>query len=83
LPFVLGTEFAGIISKDSPIPEGSSFKPGQRVFGAATGSFAEKIAVNVESVKPLPDNISFDQGAGMHSFLTFLSMYDAHRGAVV
>lgn len=28
LPFVLGTEFAGRISKDSPIPKGCPYKPG-------------------------------------------------------
>ncbi|KAF9566754.1 alcohol dehydrogenase [Agrocybe pediades] len=78
LPFILGSEFAGIISKDSPIPPGSNLRPGQRVFGAATGAFAEKIAVNVESVKPLPDNLTFDQGAGL--YITWPTSYEALVG---
>lgn len=38
LPFVLGTEFAGVVSKDAVVPKGCSFKAGDRVFGAAQGS---------------------------------------------
>lgn len=64
LPFILGTEFAGRIAQDSPIPKGSNLKRGQRVFGAQLGSFSEKIAVHFDRVVPLPDNISYDQGAG-------------------
>ena len=65
LPFILGTEFAGKISQDSPIPKGCSLKRGQRVFGASLGSFADKVAVDFDRLIPLPDNITFDQGAGM------------------
>ena len=65
LPFILGTEFAGEISLDSPIPEGCALKRGQRVFGAAQGAFADKVAVDFERLIPLPDSITFDQGAGI------------------
>lgn len=65
LPFILGTEFAGKISQDSPIPKGCSLKRGQRVFGASLGTFADKVAVDFDRLIPLPDNITFDQGAGM------------------
>ncbi|KAJ6499270.1 NAD(P)-binding protein [Mycena sanguinolenta] len=66
LPFVLGSEFAGRISHGFPIPQGCPLKPGDRVFGAALGSFAEKVAVPVKSVMKLPDSLSFDQGAGLY-----------------
>lgn len=64
LPFILGAEFAGRISLDSPIPDGCKLQRGQRVFGSRQGSFADKVAVNYNHILPLPDNISFDQGAG-------------------
>jgi len=64
LPFVLGTEFAGKVSRDSPIPEGCPFKPGDRVFGAAQGSFADKVAADWEKILSLPDALDYDQGAG-------------------
>ncbi|KAH8827984.1 hypothetical protein DL96DRAFT_1463530 [Flagelloscypha sp. PMI_526] len=78
LPFVLGAEFAGKISKESPIPKGCPFKPGQRVFGATQGSFADKVAVRWGSMLPLPDNITFDQGAGL--FVTWPTSYEALVG---
>ena len=64
LPFTLGVEFAGRISDDSPIPAGCNWKRGQRVFGSQLGSFADKIAVNLQQLLPLPDNFTYDQGAG-------------------
>jgi NADPH:quinone reductase len=64
LPFVLGAEFAGKIAKDSPVPKGCPFKPGDRVFGASQGSYAEQVAADWRSILPLPAALSFDQGAG-------------------
>ncbi|KDR75883.1 hypothetical protein GALMADRAFT_248626 [Galerina marginata CBS 339.88] len=78
LPFILGSEFAGRISKDSPIPEGCNLKQGQRVFGAAQGSYSDKVAVAMQNIMPLPDNISFDQGAGLH--ITWPTSYEALVG---
>ncbi|KJA19906.1 hypothetical protein HYPSUDRAFT_841928 [Hypholoma sublateritium FD-334 SS-4] len=78
LPFILGTEFAGKISQNSPIPAGSHLKRGQRVFGAQLGSFSDKIAVHCDRVIPLPDNITFDQGAGL--FITWPTSYEALVG---
>jgi NADPH:quinone reductase-like Zn-dependent oxidoreductase len=71
LPFILGTEFAGRISKDSPIPKGCPFRPGDRVFGAGQGTYAEKVAVNPGQMLPLPDAMTYDQGAGVCSSLRF------------
>ncbi|KAF8906523.1 hypothetical protein CPB84DRAFT_1769991 [Gymnopilus junonius] len=78
LPFILGTEFAGEVSLDSPIPDGCTLKRGQRVFGAAQGSFADKIVVDFERVIPLPDNLTFDQGAGL--YVTWPTSYEALVG---
>lgn len=64
LPFVLGTEFAGRISQDSPLPKGCGFKHGDRVFGAGQGTFADKVAVDLARLLPLPDAMTYDQGAG-------------------
>lgn len=61
---MLGTELAGKISKDSPIPPGCPYKPGDRVFGAAQGAFADKVAAPWKQLNPLPDTMSFDEGAG-------------------
>ena len=71
MPFTLGSEFAGRISDDSPIPNGCTLKRGQRVFGAQLGCFADKAAVDVEQLLPLPDNLSYDQGAGSFSPFDF------------
>lgn len=66
LPFVLGTEFAGRISPNSPIPEGCPYKPGDRVFGATQGTYADKVAVKWRLILPLPHALTYDQGAGAY-----------------
>ncbi|CAA7257485.1 unnamed protein product [Cyclocybe aegerita] len=78
LPFTLGTEFAGRISQDSPIPEGCGLRRGQRVFGAQIGAFADKVAADPDRVIALPDNVSFEQGAGL--FITWPTSYEALIG---
>jgi NADPH:quinone reductase len=57
-------ELAGKIADNSPIPEGCPFKPGQRVFGSAQGSYADRVCANWAALAPLPANMTFDQGAG-------------------
>ncbi|KAI6033094.1 hypothetical protein F5J12DRAFT_798686 [Pisolithus orientalis] len=66
-PFALGAEFAGRVAIDSPIPEGCKFRPGDRVFGMAQGL-----------TNMLPDNLSFDQGAGL--YITWPTSYEALVG---
>lgn len=78
LPFILGSEFAGRISDNSPIPEGCNLRRGQRVFGAQLGSFADKVVVDLEQVLPLPDNLTYDQGAGL--FVTWPTSYEGLVG---
>lgn len=77
-PFVLGSEFAGRISEGYPIPPGCSFKPGDRVSGATPGSYVDKVAIDVSQLIKLPDNISFEQAAGM--FVTWPTSYEALVG---
>lgn len=34
------------------------------MFGAAQGAYADRVAADWKSLQPLPQNMSFDQGAG-------------------
>ncbi|KIL00708.1 hypothetical protein PAXRUDRAFT_644899 [Paxillus rubicundulus Ve08.2h10] len=77
-PFTLGAEFAGKIASNSPIPKSCPFKPGDRVFGSAQGAFADQIAVKWTAVMPLPDNLTFEQGAGL--YITWPTSYEALVG---
>jgi len=74
-PFVLGAEFAGTIAA---APPGSPYKPGDRVFGSAQGAYGERVIASPVDVLPLPDTLSFDQGAGL--FLTYPTSYEALVG---
>ncbi|KAG1802855.1 uncharacterized protein HD556DRAFT_1332828 [Suillus plorans] len=77
-PFTLGAEFAGKVAKDSPIPKGCPYKPGDRVFGQAQGCFADQVAVKWQAANRLPDNMTYDQGAGL--FITWPTSYEALVG---
>jgi len=74
----LGSEFAGIVSQDSPTPLGCSFKPGDRVFGYAQGAYADKVLVDPRQLLPLPKNLTFDQGSGI--FITWPTNYEGLVG---
>lgn len=75
-PYVPGAEIAGIISKDSPIPEGCDFVPGKtRVFGAANGSYAEQVTAEYYQLQVIPDGISFEEASGL--FVTWPTSYAA------
>ncbi|KAJ7901865.1 NAD(P)-binding protein [Mycena olivaceomarginata] len=78
LPFVLGSEFTGRVSHGFPIPADCQLKPGDRVFGVASGAYADKVAVSVNSVLPFPDSLTFEQGAGL--FVTWPTSYEALVG---
>lgn len=62
-PFIPGNEAAGIVSA---VGEGvSRFATGDKVIAMLRGgAFAEKCAVDEKLVFPLPDQLSFEQGAG-------------------
>jgi len=62
-PFVLGMESAGEVLTLGP--DVSGFVVGQRVFGRARGSHAEQVVFDAQHLMPLPERLSFEQGAAI------------------
>jgi len=63
LPFPLGVDFAGVVRE---APEGSGFGSGDRVACVLPyGGAMETVAVHPEGVFPLPDALTFEQGAAI------------------
>jgi NADPH:quinone reductase len=63
LPFVLGQEFAGTVRR---APAEAPVRAGDRVAAiSVAGGFAEVAAVPAHLVFPLPDEVSFDEGAAL------------------
>jgi NADPH:quinone reductase-like Zn-dependent oxidoreductase len=63
LPFVMGMESAGVVEAVGASVAG--YKPGDRVFGRARGSHAETVLLDAEHALPLPNNLSFAEGAAI------------------
>jgi len=63
LPFVMGMEGAGVVTSVGENANG--FHPGDRVFGRARGCHAEKVAFDAEHLMPLPDALSYVEGAAI------------------
>src|ERR1700753_589781 len=63
-PFVLGAEIAGVVRS---APDGAHVQPGDRVVGLTmlTGGMAEVAVLQPDRVFKLPDNVSFEAGAGL------------------
>jgi NADPH2:quinone reductase len=62
-PFQLGVDFAGVVRS---APDGSGFAAGDRVACVLPyGGGAEVVALAPESVFPLPDAMTFEQGAAL------------------
>src|SRR5512139_920071 len=62
-PFQLGVDFAGVVRS---APEASGFSAGDRVACVLPyGGGADVVALDPESVFPLPDSMSFEQGAAL------------------
>jgi NADPH2:quinone reductase len=80
LPFVLGTEVAGVVRE---APAGTGFRPGDRVAALpGTGGYQETVAVDAAHVFPLPDRVEFDVGAGLPmNYLTAIYAL-RHRGRI-
>ncbi|MGZ6779181.1 MAG: alcohol dehydrogenase catalytic domain-containing protein, partial [Mycobacterium sp.] len=76
LPFVPGAEIAGVVRS---APSGSGFSKGDRVAGLTmlNGGMAEVVALQPERVFRLPDNVSFEAGAGL--LFNDLTMHHALR----
>ncbi|CAO1636344.1 unnamed protein product [Parajaminaea phylloscopi] len=74
-PYTLGVEVAGVVAKDSPIPDGCDLKPGDRVFGAANGSYADRVAADFVSLLPIPSGMNFDEASSL--FITYPTSYAA------
>jgi NADPH2:quinone reductase len=65
LPYTPGSDAAGVIVSVGADVKG--FHTGDRVYGvgAKTGSYAEKAVFDESSVHPLPENVTFEQGAAI------------------
>ncbi len=62
-PFQLGVDFAGVVVQ---APDGSGFAAGDRVACCLPyGGGADLVALDPGSVFPLPDGLSFEQGAAL------------------
>lgn len=67
MPMTPGFDAAGVVAA---VGEGvTAWKPGDRVYtaGTRTGAYAEKAAALAAQVYPLPENVSFLQGAGVNT----------------
>jgi NADPH:quinone reductase len=63
LPFTLGVDFAGVVRS---APGGTGFAAGDRVAGCiGNGGAAEIVGAGPDNVFPLPDNLTFEQGAAI------------------
>ena len=73
-PFVLGAEIAGVVRS---APDGAHVRPGDRVVGLTMliGGMAEVAVLSPDRVFKLPDNVSFEAGAGL--LFNDLTMYFA------
>ncbi|CAD6884020.1 unnamed protein product [Tilletia controversa] len=76
-PFVPGAELAGIIAPNSPIPDGCPYEPGTRVFGAAQGSYGERVKADWQQLVQVPDEMSLEEAATL--FITWPTSYAALR----
>jgi len=63
-PFIVGAEIAGVVRSAS---DGSRVRPGDRVTGLTMigGGMAEVAILDPDRVFKLPDNVSFEAGAGL------------------
>ncbi|RDW73110.1 hypothetical protein BP6252_07017 [Coleophoma cylindrospora] len=75
LPWVSGSEFAGVILSVPSRNPNPKFKVGDKVFGASQGGYATKVAAKEEALRPVPRGWSFFEAAGL--FVTAPTSYGA------
>lgn len=88
LPYTPGKDAAGVVKA---IGDGvTAFKPGDRVYtaGSITGTYAEYSICDESQLGPLPENVSFEQGAGVWtpyatSFRALFQKAEAKAGETV
>jgi NADPH2:quinone reductase len=61
-PFTLGSELSGVVRE---APEGSGFSAGDRVAAFTMGAFADVAAAPPHLTFRLPDELGFEEGAGL------------------
>jgi NADPH:quinone reductase-like Zn-dependent oxidoreductase len=59
-----GVDVAGVV--EAVGPGVTQFKPGDRVFGNCRGAFAEYVCTKEKHVTPIPENVTFEQGAAVN-----------------
>jgi NADPH:quinone reductase-like Zn-dependent oxidoreductase len=59
----LGADFAGTV--EAVGKDVNRFRPGDEVFGAATGAFAEYVVARQDRIGPKPTNLTFEQAAAV------------------
>ena len=65
-PFIPGMELAGVVIEVAP--DVTDFGIGDAVMGGSKGGcLAEEIVLTAAAVKPLPDSLSFEEGASWHA----------------
>jgi len=82
LPFIPGTEFAGVVTDAPGAPGG--FQAGMRVMGMTrSGALAEEIVVRPESLHRLPDGVEAEVAASFRAnYLTALYALSARASLV-
>lgn len=86
--YIPGNEFSGVIEEiNSENP--TNLKPGDRVFGILHyGAFRTKINVNIEVLRPIPENWTFEQAAAfpiqaVTAYYTLVELGNVKRGKTV
>ena len=82
LPFIPGTEFAGVVMDAPGAPGG--YQPGMHVMGMTrSGALAEEIVVNPAALHPLPDGVAAEVAASFRAnYLTALYALSARADIV-
>jgi NADPH:quinone reductase len=79
LPDTPGMEAAGIIDEVAPDVQG--FKPGMRVAGIGLKSYAEYSLFYANQLIPLPDHVSFEEGAAfpIQTLTAWFMLHQSHQ----